>query len=211
MKDSHAENIVVKVGGASLFSQSSLVGQIRSVITPPANQRMFVLFGGGDTVESMRSLHTLYPHLDSAAMHWRCVQLLDATWEVACELFPEGNPAPTWEALQQGTVGPSGSLYLVRAAAFYAPQSLSRIPCDLQPAANWNTTSDVLSWILATLVGAAELRIAKRCPVESDMTIREAATAGMIDSELARLVSDRPHQQQPKIRFVHLREPPCSS
>jgi hypothetical protein len=199
-----AENIVIKVGGASLFGGPRLVEQIRKAITPESNQRVFVIFGGGDTIESMRSLHTLYPHLDSVAMHWRCIRLLDATWEVACELFRDGLPTETWDNVQRATDGPFGRFHLVRVSAFYSRESLSQIPSTIQPSQDWSTTSDVLSWLLAMRIGAAELRIAKRCFIDSSICIHDAAAAGMIDPELARLSAKCLPSEQPKILFMHL-------
>jgi aspartokinase-like uncharacterized kinase len=200
------ENIVLKIGGASLFGGLHVIEQVRSAVGPSAKQRLFVLFGGGDTIESMRSLHALFPQLDVEAMHWRCVRLLDATWEVGCELFPEAVPVATWDALQRAKNGPLGKSYLVRVAAFYSPELLPQIERDLHPAHDWNTTTDVLSWILAQLVGAAELRITKRRPVDPAMSIRNAARCGMIDSELVRLVTLRDPLERPGIRFLHLKE-----
>lgn len=206
MNAAKEENIVVKIGGASLFGGPLLIEQIRTATAASSNQRVFILFGGGDTIESMRSLHASFPQLDIEAMHWRCIRLLDATWEVGCELFPKAVPVANWDALQRAKNGPLGKSYLVRAAAFYSPESLHRVEGNLRPAHDWNTTTDVLSWVLAQLVEAAELRITKRRPVDPAMSIRNAALCGMIDSELARMVAIRDPRERPAIRFLHLKE-----
>lgn len=200
------ENIVVKIGGASLFGGVPFLEPIRSIVRPAPEQRLFVLLGGGETVESMRSLHAQFPQLDVEQMHWRCVRLLDATWEIGCELFQNAIGVPTWEELLQASDGPTESVYIVRTSAFYSPQSLHQIPPALRPNHNWDTTTDVLSWILARLIGASELRITKRCPIDPEMPIHEAARLGMIDPELARLVAFCEPEAKPRIRFVHLRE-----
>lgn len=201
------ENIVIKIGGATLFGGASFLESMRAIASCEPQRRKFVLLGGGETVESMRSLHALFPQLASESMHWRCVRLLDATWEIGCELFPGVIGIATWDDLMgQAQHGPLGATYLVRASAFYSPQSLSGIPQELRPVHDWETTTDALSWVLAKLIGATEVRIAKRCPVEPDMTVTQAAQLGMIDSELARLVRSTQTDGPLQVRFIHLRE-----
>jgi aspartokinase-like uncharacterized kinase len=203
------ENIVVKIGGASLFGGSGFLNSMHEMVHGEPRRRVFVLFGGGETVESMRSLHDRFPQLNPEQMHWRCVRLLDATWEIGCELFPGAVGITDWDDLMTEAVGGQpGSIYLVCASAFYSPAVLSRIPQELRPAHDWNTTTDALSWVLSKLIGAAELRIAKRCPVDSQMTIARAARSGMIDSELVRLVGLSSSANTPSIRFVQLKESP---
>ena len=203
------ENIVVKIGGASLFGGSGFLNSMHEMVHGEPRRRVFVLLGGGETVESMRSLHDRFPQLDPEQMHWRCVRLLDATWEIGCELFPKAIRVEDWDDLtNQALHGPLEATYLVRASAFYSPQILSRIPREWRPAHDWDTTTDALSWVLSKLIGAAELRIAKRCPVDSQMTIARAARLGMIDSELVRLVGLSSSANTPSIRFVQLKESP---
>ncbi len=197
------ENIVVKLGGASLFGGPSLLESMRRLVGKKPDRRIFVLVGGGETIESMRTLHSMYPGLDMAAMHWRCIRLLDATWEVACELFPESQGLYDWCELQQAIDGPLNTSYLVRTSAFYSPDA-PHVPEAWQPAHDWKTTTDGLSWLLAKLVNASELWITKRCPVPSELSIQDAVTAGMVDSELGRLVSLNGQDPLPKIHFVQL-------
>ncbi|MCE2783927.1 MAG: hypothetical protein LW699_03505 [Pirellula sp.] len=73
---------VLKIGGASVFSSptaSDPLHQFLLGIRKDNLRRWFVIVGGGDTVESMRTLHRHHPQLDSQRMHWRCVDLLRAT------------------------------------------------------------------------------------------------------------------------------------
>lgn len=202
------ENIVIKIGGASLFGGSPLLDPIRKLITPREHERIFVLLGGGETVESMRTLHAHFPQLDAETMHWRCVRLLDSTWEIGCELFPHARRAGTWDELSRSARGPLATTYFVRASAFYSPDSLHRVPAEWLPIHDWDTTTDAISWVLAKLVDAAELRIAKRCSVDPLLSIRQAAASGMIDPELARLVATREPNEKPSIRFVVLEANP---
>lgn len=200
------ENIVVKIGGASLFGGSGFLESMRAIVQSEPGRRIFVLLGGGETVESMRSLHARFPQLDPEQMHWRCVRLLDATWEIGCELFPGAIGIAEWdELMSQAVHGPLEAIYLVRVSAFYSSQALHRIPREFQPVHDWDTTTDALSWVLAKLIGASELRIAKRCDVGPDTAISEAARSGMIDTELERLVTSQQRQGTPNIRFVQLR------
>lgn len=81
---------VIKVGGSLLTwpGLQEALPRWLNTLTPANN---LLIFGGGECIEAMRQLDALW-HLDSTAMHWRCVRLLDATFEIAKELWPQ------WEA-----------------------------------------------------------------------------------------------------------------
>jgi hypothetical protein len=188
------ENIVVKIGGASLFRPNIDIASMEAAIRPGPTRRVFVLFGGGDTIESMRTLHARFPRLDPVALHWRCIRLLDATWEVACELLPDHSPVADWETLirsatAHGATSDGAKSYLVRAGAFYSETASEDLPEAWLPRVGWETTTDALSWLLAKVVQAPTLRLAKQCKCNPDWSVHEAHDAGIIDSELARLAT----------------------
>jgi hypothetical protein len=150
----------------------------------------------------MRALHARYPQLDTESMHWRCVRLLDATWEIGCELFPELTPIATRAQLQQAKDGTMQETFLVRPAAFYSPESLADIPEPWRPAHDWNTTTDTISWLLAKWIKASELKIVKCCLVDSSTSLLTAARSGIIDPELARLALADQAPDRPAVRLL---------
>lgn len=182
-------NIVFKMGGSILFREDGCVDAIRRALQAGDKERIFAIVGGGEAIESMRALHAIYSSLNPVAMHWRCIRLLDATWEVACELFPDFVPVSSWEELMSASQSPQSGVFLVRPAAFYSDEHLARIPRAWWPVTNWETTSDALSWLLAKLISATEIRLAKRCACDSKWSVRDAAEIGIIDKELYRLAS----------------------
>jgi aspartokinase-like uncharacterized kinase len=191
---------VLKIGGATLFTTPSWPERIASF--QHQVDQLFVLVGGGDTVESMRRACELYPTLDPVAMHWRCVQLLDATWEVACELLPKATPISDWNGLQSALKPTRSALFLVRVGAYYHSASHTTIPKHWLPHHGWETTTDALGWLLCKLTGAQRLWLIKHCDCESIATLQEAAQQGIIDPELARLAAQDNGSNSVEILFV---------
>ena len=187
---------VLKIGGATLFAPheefSRLVTHLRVEHLSGA-YRSFCIVGGGDTVESMRTLQSHYPNLDAPTMHWRCVRLLDATWEVASELIEFCTPIETADALQHALSDPSPKSYLVNVNAYYTPADVSCKSAAaghgkvLIPQESWNTTTDALAWWLAYRIGAEQVVIVKKMNCESIENLAQAAQDGVVDSEIARL------------------------
>jgi aspartokinase-like uncharacterized kinase len=186
---------VLKIGGASLFAPktefSNLLAHLRREHRSDL-YRTFIILGGGDTVESMRTLHASFPNLDHQAMHWRCVRLLDATWEVASELIDFAIPIQNQFELQQTLLKPSPNTYLVNVGAFYS-NSLSPTPpaqtdsTPLFPKDSWNTTTDALAWWLAYLINADQVVLVKKKACDSIHSLAQAAHEGIVDAEIARL------------------------
>jgi aspartokinase-like uncharacterized kinase len=77
--------IVLKLGG-SLLTQPDWYVRLRDWILQQPSGRYFMIVGGGEAVEAMRELDRIHA-LDQEAMHWRCVDLLDASFEIAAELL----------------------------------------------------------------------------------------------------------------------------
>lgn len=205
---SGTSNIVLKIGGSTLFHGP--VRTLRSAIHASSNERIYVIIGGGETVESMRLLHSVYPNLSEQEMHWRCVELLDATWQVACELMPECEPLESWDEIQASRSAPGGRTYLVRVRGFYDQgiEDEPSVESNWIPAVGWKTTTDALAWLLAKRIGASRLRIAKQCPCDTIQTIHDAAAEGIVDVEISRLVAYDPEAASLCIELFRLEETP---
>jgi aspartokinase-like uncharacterized kinase len=201
-------NTVLKIGGSTLFHGP--VRTLRSAIHASVTERTYVVIGGGETVESMRLLHSVYPHLSEQDMHWRCVELLDATWQVACELMPECEPLESWDEIQASRSEPGGRTYLVRVRGFYdrGIEDDPSVESNWIPAVGWKTTTDALAWLLAKRIGASRLRIAKQCPCDTIQTIHDAASEGIVDVEISRLVAYDPEAASLCIELFRLEETP---
>jgi len=193
--------VVVKLGGATLFERDMRWEALLACLYPRQSERVYVVVGGGETVESMRTLHEIYPSLDPIAMHWRCVGLMDATWQIACELSPCAHPIADWEELQRSLKTSASGLHFVRVGAFYAEHLCDRIPQAWLPRMGWEATSDALSWLLAKLISATQLRLAKRCEIDPAWSLHHAAERGIVDSDLARLVAADPQRESLVIEY----------
>jgi hypothetical protein len=150
----------------------------------------------------MRRACELYPTLDPVAMHWRCVQLLDATWEVACELLPNANPISDWDGLQSALASTRCGLFLVRVGAYYESTPNPAIPAPWLPLHGWETTTDALGWLLCKLTGAQRLWLIKQCDCEGIASLQGAAQQGIIDPELARLAAQDHGSNMVDVLFV---------
>jgi hypothetical protein len=76
---------VLKIGG-SLLSQSDWPSRLNHWLQTQPAGLYFTIVGGGEAIEAMRDLDRIHT-LDQTAMHWRCIDLLDATFDVAVELL----------------------------------------------------------------------------------------------------------------------------
>lgn len=153
-------------------------------------------------VEAMRQLDKLHS-LDAAAMHWRCIRLLEATFEIARELVPEFPELLLREEV--ASLPEPGSLldrrgYWVRIASFYRPEGTARpVPLALLPAEGWETTSDCLALLLAYQLQADRCVLFKSCPVAEVHSFEEAIDRAIVDRESARFA-----RCIPKIELVQL-------
>lgn len=187
--------VVVKIGGASLFSSGiefdRLVCYVEN-LKADQSRRYFIILGGGDTVESMRVLHRNHPHLDLSKMHWRCVELLQFTCDVAVELLDLKNRLTTTDQLDHAISDPTARSYLVDVSSFYQKDTIGWIPSELAPTENWDTTSDTLAWLLAFRIQADELQLIKKPDCRDVSSIEQAVSLGIIDPQFAILVKNQP-------------------
>lgn len=190
---------VIKVGG-SLLTWPKLRDQLPAWLeTLPAGINLLI-FGGGECVEAMRELDALWS-LDPTAMHWRCVRLLNATFEIAQELWP------AWSAFQLAD-NPIDSLQTQ--IANYRSTSH---PIVVQPSAvytgsvdtlphHWATTTDSIAAYLANALPASELYLLKSTSPQLGLTLSEAAALGFVDDAFPSVASSLYH-----IRSVDLTDP----
>ena len=68
-----SQRIVIKVGGASLCHPQGFQSQLRLLLDEFRSELVYVMVGGGELVESMRTAHRIYPNLSTEDMHWHCV------------------------------------------------------------------------------------------------------------------------------------------
>lgn len=167
---------VVKLGG-SLLTRNDLPAAFRQwLAAQPAAEHTSVLVGGGQAVDAMRQLDQIH-QLDAAAMHWRCVRLLRATFEIAAELWPELTAVGTVEAAEALQRDPAATpLALVAVDAFFHPHARPRLP------ESWQTTSDAIAAHLAHRLQAEELVLLKRCAVPDQCSGEALAQAGLVDA-----------------------------
>ncbi len=196
--------IVLKIGGAALFGSSAFQDSIEQISQTYSSSKIFAIVGGGETIESLRSLHRQYPHLDQARMHWRCIKLLDTTWDVATELLPTWTPIRALSELQVAQSSLGCGRYLVRVSCFYDAESISLADnLDELPRLGWETTSDAIAWYLAKIIQADRIVITKSREIANPATLAGLAEQGIIDPELARLATL--HGSTPsRIDFVNL-------
>jgi 5-(aminomethyl)-3-furanmethanol phosphate kinase len=89
-----AEPVVVKLGG-SLLSQPDWPEWLEAWLDEQPPGPKLLIVGGGQAIDAMRQLDRAH-RLDTPAMHWRCIRLLDATFEVAAELLQRSGRRFAW-------------------------------------------------------------------------------------------------------------------
>jgi aspartokinase-like uncharacterized kinase len=176
---------VIKLGGSLL-----LFPQLPSALTAWLSRQSpainVLIVGGGECVEAMRELDALWK-LDPKSMHWRCVDLLDASWQIARELWsdwPTFGPdicreqADCQQLLNfiksSSCVSKPSVALLVRVRSVYG-NSCQQLPFD------WRTTTDSIAAYLANSLDANELVLLKSTPHTFDSSAEHAAQAGWVD------------------------------
>lgn len=175
---------VVKVGGSCLDNPqlTSLLTDWFAQQTPAEN---WVIVGGGECIEAMRALSRRY-NLEQSEMHWRCIRLLDATWEILTELFPQWIPIHSPEIFRQTQRRePQPAIYIVRVHSFYSrsnePQVHTTVSGSSQIPVGWETTTDSIAALLSTIIGASELVLIKSCTIPSHSPL-ELQRLGIVDA-----------------------------
>jgi aspartokinase-like uncharacterized kinase len=150
--------------------------------------QVLLVAGGGDLVESMRSIHRIYPEISADAMHWRCVELLRHSMEICHDLAPlSGAIRSALDFQHLLSAAPTQGQRWICVTSFYSRDSADSIPEKWRPSSDWNTTTDAIAWLLAKMVSADMLVLIKQCSIDPRWSMAEAAERGVVDTEIARL------------------------
>jgi len=166
---------VIKLGGSCLDNPQLAIAIHHWLLTLTPGQNLWIV-GGGQAIDAMRQLAALHP-LDEANMHWRCVNLLRASFEIVAELLPTWSVISERQAWQQLLAElPQTENYLLAVDSFYSRQSSqdSRLP------EGWATTTDAIAAYLARLSNADELILLKSCEV-TEIDPLQLAQQGIVD------------------------------
>lgn len=182
---------VIKVGGSCLshpqFAANLRQGLASTTVASAGKTQDLCVIGGGAAIDAMRHLDTLHT-LDRRAMHWRCVRLLRASFEIAAELLPDwetvSTPAQCSELLD---TPPRAGRWWIAVDTFYEP---SRSELSGLPEA-WETTTDAIAAFLTRRARADELLLFKSCPVPTQDPAK-LAQLGIVDPAFPDAIATRP-------------------
>lgn len=194
---------VVKLGG-SLLTRPGLVDELRSRLLGRPDATQLVIVGGGPIVDAVRAIDKVNPD-EPRRVHWRCIGLLQCTFEMVAGWFPEwvaidvpipdggrAETEPNSSARFASVLGERltvGATHLVSVRSFYGPGDRTPLP------ESWDTTSDSLAAWLAVLADAERLSLWKSCDVSPSASLAELAAAGVVDPVFTRVASSIPSVQ----------------
>ncbi|TWT83717.1 Amino acid kinase family protein [Planctomycetes bacterium CA13] len=172
---------VIKIGGSLLLRKDltrRMPRRIKEIAHGQPSQNVAIV-GGGELVDAVRSLDQCRS-LDATQTHWRCIELLQHTFEIFHQWFPTWHRIDSLQQLHGATdVGfVTDRPTLVNVNAFYNRENAFDLPTD------WRTTTDSLAALLAKQVDAAELVLLKSCEIDGSRSTTELASAGIIDTTL---------------------------
>jgi aspartokinase-like uncharacterized kinase len=134
--------------------------------------------------------------LDPTLVHWLCIDLMNATFEVAAALLPDitalrdPDSLSTWLTKTESSV--EKSLAIVRVASFYNRSTEEQLRAmDAWPTENWRTTSDSCAVILARLVAAERIVLIKSVSVAEGMDASTATAEQLVDDSLSDLMDSQ--------------------
>ena len=187
---------IIKVGGATLFQPDGFQEVLNPLLDEFRDDHVYVMVGGGDLVEAMRTAHRIYPTLSCEEVHWNCVELLDTTWGIAKSVMPlDQSIYDSRDLARFGLWNDTARACWVRVQSFYSRCHCDGIPNSWMPTSNWNTTTDALAWLLGMTVGADRVVLVKQCECNDSWTLEQASALGVVDSEISRLVNLHPAPQ----------------
>jgi 5-(aminomethyl)-3-furanmethanol phosphate kinase len=177
---------VVKIGG-SLLTRPTLVQDVDRWLSNQTAANNYVIVGGGEMIEAVRKWDRVCT-LPGEAIHWQCVDLLDASFLALRSWFPDWNGIETASDLQTSlTLQTSSNISIVRCAAFYhSGASPPDVPTD------WRTTTDSIAVILARQIDADEVVLLKSCAIPADADLQTLSSAGIVDEALPNLAASLP-------------------
>jgi aspartokinase-like uncharacterized kinase len=174
--------MVVKLGGSFLHRPRG-IRAFRSWFAdqPPAQWALIV--GGGMAIDAMRDLDRLHP-LDQTAMHWRCIQMLDATYGVVRELLSDWQAVDQrqeWEAWAASEDRSQSKQILVRIGAWYSPHPSMQPVSFSYPPEDWRTTTDALAVLMAHRCRADRVILLKSVAIPMATSLAQAHREGWVD------------------------------
>ncbi|TWT69643.1 amino acid kinase family protein [Crateriforma conspicua] len=187
---------IIKIGG-SLLCRPTLVADLRRYLNdqPPAHSLLIV--GGGQMVDAVRELDGLRP-LPSADVHWMCVDLLHATfqmcrcWLAELDAIDCRNDLSQWleRTDDARNTCPDPRTSCISPRAFYRREDDSgKLP------ETWATTTDSIAALLAEKTRADELVLLKSCDVDSKVDVDQMTESEIVDAAfpraIERWISDR--------------------
>jgi len=184
------QRIVIKLGGATLFREEGFIEVLSPLLNRFAHEQVFVMVGGGDWVEGMRTIHRIYPHLDPVEIHWRCVELLETSLAVAREVMPlEGCIETSWDRHGIADIDAQRQQLWLSVRSFYDRGAIKNLPSSWQPKLNWETTSDALAWLAGKCLKADRVVLMKQCNMDPSWSLDVAVELGIVDPEIVRLAA----------------------
>ena len=145
---------VVKLGG-SLLTAEDLPDRLERFLRPMRDRTVLVIVGGGQLIDAVRRLDQIQS-MPPSTLHWRCVDLLDVTFEFAAGRLAFLSPVENPETANLD----GGGHHLVRVGSFYRPRVAGPLPED------WSTTTDAIAVQLAIEVLADRVTLLKSCEVQ---------------------------------------------
>lgn len=167
---------VIKVGG-SLLSRADLIESLPHWLDQQSPAQNVLIFGGGELVDAIRNLDRLRPS-ESAVVHWRCVDLLQVTFQMAADWFSAWSTVDSRDLLAALAAVGAERPVLVSVRSFYRPDVGSSLPLT------WDTTTDAIAAELAVRCEADELVLLKSCEVDPGADVDSLAEAGIVDLAL---------------------------
>lgn len=166
------EEVVVKIGG-SLLRGGNIAERVETYCRSLGDASVWMIVGGGGLIDAVRQLDSLRS-LQPIANHWRCVDLLDATFEIAGEWFPFASAIADEPRLKTELLDRGNAIRLVRVGCFYRPDRTFGLPRD------WTTTTDAIAVAFASHIGCSRVTLLKSCEVPPS-SLDQLAQDGIID------------------------------
>ena len=179
---------VVKVGG-SLLSRADLPAALSRWLKTQSPTETYVIVGGGHLVDAIRELDQLRP-MDSASVHWTCVELLNVTGRMVAQWlsWPCVETREAFEQLRrQQNLDPATTVILP--STFY-DAAVPDLPVTLPH--DWRTTTDSIAGLLGVLLQADEVVLLKSCQVDPLASLQQLAEEGVVDTAMPAMKDSLP-------------------
>ncbi len=161
---------VVKLGGSLLDLPDLRARWQRFVQVEHLTGRLLLIVGGGNIVEAVRHYDSIH-RLSQVQSHWLCVDLMNSTAQLLSQVLRGVTVLTQPEQLDDWIIEQNESsmklsvnpLAIVAPSAFYNRELRSEsLPIG------WETTSDAISGLLASVVSATQLILLKSTQASSE-------------------------------------------